>query len=191
MKTIRFLLTIVLAVLFALPAFADDDKSAEKLHVVKTGMTTATATVEAIDLDNRVVTLRDADGNVFDLAVGSEVKNLPQVKVGDKVTATYYEAISAKVYKSGEAPESSSASESLTRAKLGEKPAGEVRTSVTAKATVTAIDTKTNEVTLKGMDGKSVKVLVEDPENLKGVEVGDEVLITYEQALAVSVDAEK
>ena len=63
--------------------------------------------------------------------------------------------------------------------------------SVTVKATVTAIDTKGQSVTLKGMDGKSVKVRVEDPANLRGVEVGDEVILTYEQALAISVEAEK
>ena len=192
MKTIRLLLTIALAVLFAMPAFAGDEETAGKPHVVRAGMTTATATVVAIDLDKRVVTLKGADGDVFDLTVGSEAKNLPQVKVGDRVTATYYEAISAKVYKPGEGPEYSGASEeTLKTAKPGEKPSGELRTSVTAKATVTAIDTKGQSVTLKGMDGKSIKVRVEDPANLKGVVVGDEVIINYEQALAISVDAAK
>jgi hypothetical protein len=54
---------------------------------------TATATVEDVDVKNRLVTLRTADGESTQIKVGEEVRNLPQVRKGDIVTATFYESI--------------------------------------------------------------------------------------------------
>ena len=56
-----------------------------------------TATVQAIDLDKRMVTLKGEQDNVFDLKEGEEAKNLPQVKVGDQVAITYTEALAIEV----------------------------------------------------------------------------------------------
>jgi hypothetical protein len=46
-------------------------------------VTAVTAQVQAVDLAKRIVTLKGPEGNVFDVKVGDEVRNLPQVKVGD------------------------------------------------------------------------------------------------------------
>src|SRR5215475_4748801 len=51
--------------------------------------TTVQATVEAVDLAKREVTLRREDGQLVTLTVGEEARNLPQVQKGDVVTATY------------------------------------------------------------------------------------------------------
>jgi hypothetical protein len=51
------------------------------------------ATVEAIDLPTRMVKLKGARGNVFDIQVSEEARNLAQVKVGDTVDLEYYEAL--------------------------------------------------------------------------------------------------
>ena len=42
--------------------------------------------------------------------------------------------------------------------------------------------------TLKGPDGKTVTIKAQDPKNLEAVKVGDEVVITYTEALAISVE---
>ena len=138
----------------------------------------------------RVVKLKGPKGNVFDLKVGEEAKNLPQVKVGDVVVAKYYESIAVEVKKPGE-PGGMAASGAMATAKPGEKPAGVVANEVTITATVEAIDRKKTHVTLKGPEGNSVKVKVQDPKNLKNVIVGDPVVITYTEALALSVEKPK
>jgi hypothetical protein len=80
----------------------------------------------------------------------------------------------------------------VARAKPGEKPAGVVGKEVTANATITAIDKAAKTATLKGEDGKSVTVTPRDPKNLEKVKVGDRLVITYTEAVAVSVEkAEK
>jgi Cu/Ag efflux protein CusF len=148
---------------------------------------TVSATVEAIDLDKRIVTLKDEDGKITDLKVGKEVRNLPQVKVGDVVTATYREAIAYEVYKPGQAQPGGAEAVVAGRAKAGEKPAAGVAEVMTVTATIEAIDKAASKVTLKGPEGHEVTVKVKDPTKLEGVNVGDEVQLTYTQALAISV----
>jgi len=46
-------------------------------------------------------------------------------------------------------------------------------------------------MSLKGPEGKTVIVKVEDPNNLDKVKVGDELMITYTEALAISVEHAK
>lgn len=191
------LFALCLAVLFALSvtcvalaaekaAPADTRPSGKKERVVS-----ATATVQAIDLEKRIVTLKGPKGNVFDVTVGEEARNLPQVKVGDLVEVKYYESVAYRLLKPGEAVAGTQETETIARAKPGAKPGGVVGREVTITATIQAIDKKKQTVTLKGPDGKTVTVKAEKPENLKKVKVGDEVEITYTEALAISVEKAK
>src|SRR5262245_10434647 len=56
-------------------------------------VTRITASIEAVDQKNRIVTLKGPRGNVFAIAVSDRVKNLPQVKVGDTLELDYYESV--------------------------------------------------------------------------------------------------
>ena len=159
----------------------------KKPAVAKERVSTVKATVEAIDLQKRVVTLKGPKGKVFDLKVGEEAKNLDQVKVGDEVVAKYYESIALKVMPPGPA-EGAKATEAVVTAKPGEAPAAMVANQVTVTTTVEAIDPKKTYVTLKGPQGKVVDVKVRDPKNLENVKKGDQVVITYTEALAISVE---
>jgi len=173
-----------------LPDLAQNTLATGQPKVLKENMKTVTATVESIDLATRAVTLKGPDGKVMGLKVGEEVKNLPQVKVGDKVTVTYYESIAAQIIKPGTGP-ASAAQQAVATAKPGEKPAGAMVQQVTVVAAVEAIDKTTQHVTLKGPEGNTVEVKVKNPKNLEGVKVGDEVAITYTEAMAVSVEKPK
>ncbi len=62
-------------------------------------LTTMTATVQSVDLENRMVTLKDSDGRVATYNVAPEVVNLPQVKPGDRVDVSRYEAVAIDVTK--------------------------------------------------------------------------------------------
>ncbi len=149
-----------------------------------------TATVTAIDLQKRMVTLKGPKGEVRTIKVGEEAVNLPQVKVGDLVRVKYYESLAVEVIKPGTA---SGAGEktAIVRAKPGEMPGGMAAQQTTVTATVTAIDKKKGTLTLKGPEGNKVVAKAEDPKNLDKVKVGDELLITYTEALAISVEKAK
>jgi Cu/Ag efflux protein CusF len=145
------------------------------------------ATVEEVDAAKGHVTLKGPKGNLVPLTVGPEVRNLAQVKVGDKVRVRYAEALSLTLKKDGkELPSAKAASETM-RAPAGATPAGAVGEQVTVVANVIAVDAKTHQVTLKGPN-RTVDLYVEDPEQLKLIKVGDQVEAVYTQAVAVTVE---
>jgi hypothetical protein len=192
-KVLVFAAAFVLALSLSTGVFAQATKGAapaEQPKVVKERMAVMTATVTAIDLDKRIVTLKGPKGEVRDIKVGKEAVNLPQLKVGDLVTVKYYESLAVEVMKPGTA---SAAGEktAIIRNKPGELPGGMAAQQSTVTATVMAIDKKKGTLTLKGPDGKTVIAKAENPKNLDKVKVGDELLITYTEALAISVEKAK
>jgi ABC-type Fe3+-hydroxamate transport system substrate-binding protein len=170
---------------------ADKEQPAKQTRVERERVVTATATVQAVDLEKRVVTLKGAKGNVFDLKVGPQARNLPQVKVGDTVTVKYYESIAYRLLKPGEKPTEPQLAVEAGRTKAGKKPGGVLASEITITATIEAIDKKTNKVTAKGPDGNSFTVKAQDPKNLDLIKVGDNVEITYTEAVAIAVTPAK
>jgi hypothetical protein len=151
-----------------------------------------TATVMAVDQSTRMVTLKGPKGNSVTFKASDEVRNLAQVKVGDEVKFAYYESIAVRVLKTGEAFPAAGESSAMARAKAGEKPGGVVGTETSVNVTITAIDKKAKTATLKGENGKSVTVTPLRPEKLDEVKVGDRLVLTYTEVVAVKVEkAEK
>jgi len=174
------------------PAGKAPAKKAEPPSWKTSSVVEETATVEAVDQSTRMVTLKGAKGNSVTFKASDEVKNLAQVKVGDEVKFAYYESLAVRVLKKDEAFPAAGESAAMARAKPGEKPAGVVGTETNVNATITAIDKKAKTATLKGEDGKSVTVKPLRPEKLDEVKVGDRLVITYTEAVAVKVEkAEK
>ena len=151
-------------------------------------LVTATARVKALDQQTRQVTLARADGSEVTLYADDTVRNLPQVKVGDEVTASYYESLAYEVKKPGTATPGATVAEEAARAKVGEKPAGAGARVTTIVTTITGIDKAAGTVTLQGPTGQATTIKARDPRNLDRVAVGDLVEITYTEAVAVSVE---
>jgi hypothetical protein len=192
----KLLVVLVALVIFAFSCggmVVTEEKKTEsasggkKPSVYKEDVVTETLTVEAVDLEKRIVTLRRADGSIFDLNVGEEVRNLPQVKVGDEVVTQYYESLLVQVKKPGPV-EGTQVKGTASRAKPGEKPAAMGARQVTVTATVEKIDKKKMIATLKGADGEIVDVKVRDPKHLENVNAGDQVVFTYTEGMAISVE---
>ncbi len=160
--------------------------SVQKPKTVKERVITSTATVEAIDLKNRLVTLKGKNGTAMDLKVSENVKNLAQVKVGDLVTAKYYESIAIELADPGTSMQIGK-SESVTKAKTGKKPSGVQASVLSVVANIESIDFKAHVATLKGPEGKIVTVTIRDTEKWSSAKVGDKVRITYTEALAIDV----
>ena len=192
-KVFVFTVAVVWMLSLSTGAFAQATKGAAPAaqpKVVKERAAVMTATVQAIDLNTRIVTLKGPKGEVRDIKVGEEAVNLPQVKVGDLVTVKYYESLAIEVIKPGTVSGAGEKS-AIVRAKPGEMPGGMAARQSTVTATVTAIDKKKGTITLKGPEGKTVIAKAEEPKNLDKVKVGDELMITYTEALAISVEKAK
>jgi len=93
-----------------------------------------------------------------------------------------------EVKKPGEGTPSVTVEQGRATSKPGETPAGVIAQQVTVNATIVGIDKKAQTATIKGPEGNAVTVKARDPKNLDKVKVGDNVEITYTQALAISLD---
>jgi Cu/Ag efflux protein CusF len=150
-------------------------------------VTTATFTIEAINHDARIVSLKDKAGNYADIVCGPEVQRFDALKVGDTVTFSYSESVVSAIHKPAPgAPAKAPVSGGLTRTP-GAAPGGMISQQMTAIVTIAAIDAKTPSVTITNDQGHHMSFKVADAKNLEGYKAGDKVEITYTQALAVSV----
>lgn len=147
------------------------------------------ATVKAIDKKNRVVTLKSADGKQVKVKCGPEVRNFPQIRVGDIVTAEFLETVELAVVGPQGEPQSEATLEA-GRAPKGSKPGLEAVETIKVTAVVESINYQTREVTLRGPEGKVYK-LTAGPriKRLNEVKQGDTVMARYSQALSLKVSA--
>ena len=153
---------------------------------------TVSATVEAIDLDKRLLELRDGDQTVT-VQVSPEVRNLEQVKVGDRVVVRFFEAFAAQLRKKGESETIGDvdAVAGSTRAPAGDKPGAAVGNTVTTTVVIEAVDRTDHSITFTGPTGMTRTVTVDDPQAQQFIgklRKGDEVELTYSEALAVTVE---
>jgi Cu/Ag efflux protein CusF len=87
----------------------------------------------------------------------------------------------------GQTPPASSPAPAAPAAKAASKPAiGEAR-QLTVRGTISAIDKDNRTVTLKGPKGRTLTIEVVDPAKLDALKVGDPVVGTYVEALALEV----
>ena len=64
---------------------------------------TVSGTVEAIDQTSRALTLKNAAGELVTIDVSSEVKRFSEIKVGDTISARYYDNVTVRLKQPGEA----------------------------------------------------------------------------------------
>ncbi len=146
-----------------------------------------TATVTAIDEASRKLTLTTPDGNKSEVECGPDVVNFPQIQVGDQVKATVAEQVA--VYMATDAPPQSDGSAGMVAlAPVGAKPGAVMAHTVQVTATVTAIDLKEHKATLQFPDGTTKTFKVRPDVDLTQRKVGEQVVLRYTAALAISVE---
>jgi ABC-type sulfate/molybdate transport systems ATPase subunit len=150
---------------------------------------TVSGTVEAIDHTSRVLSLKNAKGEIVTVDVPADVKRFPEIKVGDQITARYYDNVTVRLKKPGEAAVNTDAA--ATTPGTGVKPAKTVATQRTMTAVIEAIDPKGPTITFKGPQGWTYNRHVLDKDVLKQVKVGDKVDFTWTEAVTIEVSAPK
>lgn len=173
------------------PAVFADPAASDKPSLYTSQSVTVTAMVEAINHETREVTLRGPEGNVVSFVASEEARNLAQVSVGDTVVAEYEQTLSIEVFANdGSAPGVGGMSVA-GRSEMGEMPGAAVMDAVVITATVEEINLEANTFKLKGPEGNVQEYTARDPENLKKAAVGDIVVITQTEAIALSVEKTK
>lgn len=157
--------------------------------ITKQNQVTATVTIKAIDPATRSITLRSENGDEDTFTVGPAVTRFDQLKVGDTIKVTYYESLVFQVRKPG-APAATSGT-TLGAGRLKEGPGGALGKQETTTVTVKAVDMNVPSITVVTADGRTLTRKIAEKKNLEGVKAGDQIDITYTQAVVVSAEAAK
>ena len=188
MKTFRMILTVVMLLGLTSVAIAQqkDSDNGGTPGRVSVDVIKLTGTVKAVDLDKKTVTVEGPSGRVETIDA-KEARNLDQVKVGDKVTVTYTQALAVFVRKSDEPP-STSEKETVQLAPKGQKPGGVVARTIELTGTIQSVDANKRMVDVRVPAG-DVRTFKVDPsvKNLGQVQKGDQVVLRYTESVALSV----
>ncbi len=179
------------------PEMSSIDMSPDNRVQPPEGINTATlrevvATVTAIDMENRLVTIEGPDGNSLVVQASDKVKNLPQVEVGDKVVMKYFDSITADIVKLGKDEKlGTEVIGAKATAPLGAKPGGAAAVEMTRRVEVVFVDPIQKFISVRSPDRGLRKIsLKESPDlqhYLKELKAGDVVEVTYTEAMAIEV----
>jgi hypothetical protein len=193
----RSLSLIALAVAAALPLASVAQKKPEVAGAVATApgqagavaVVSAEGMIEAVDPKTREVKIKLANGQTRTIVAGEEVRNFDQIKVGDKLKVKYMESATIELKKGGKEVVARTEKSNIKRAEPGQKPGGVAAREITLVADVVAVDEKAKKVSVKNEKGEVIPVDVRDPEQLKLIKKGDQVQVTYTEAVAISLEA--
>jgi hypothetical protein len=159
----------------ALPAWA-------QVKQLPTQTITIAGTIETIDQSKRAMNIKTADGKFVAVSVPKYVKRFNQFKVGDKVKATYNNNVLVRMHPAGEPPVDT-ADTTYTKGKTS----GEAAMVRKMTASIVEIDKSASSITFEGPNGWKYSRRVVDPTVFDQVKVGDQVDITWNTDLKVSV----
>ena len=181
-----------LGLCLAVTSLAQDNKSSAAAALTREDalLVSVTAKVEALNLEKREITLKGPLGNVVTLVADQRVKRLNEIKVGDEVTADYFVALLAELRKptAEEKKNPLTVLDAKAKAPPGTSPAAGGLRMFKVLATVEGLDRPTRSLTLKGPLANYITVRARDLDNLQKLRLGDTIVVTYAEALAVSLE---
>jgi len=194
----KYLKYLPIVALFSMTAFAatpneeaasaSEDVVMEKPSLFASQSRTVSAVVEAIDHETRVVTVRKPDGEEITFTASEEARNLSQVQVGDVLVAEYVESLSIQVVADDGMGTDAAKMAAVGRAEEGAMPGVAAMDSSVVIAKVVEINLDANTFKLAGPDGVVEEFVARNPDNLRRADVGDLVVITTTEAIAVTVE---
>ncbi|MBE9549098.1 MAG: hypothetical protein IMF09_06775 [Proteobacteria bacterium] len=179
---------LIIALVLSASTWADDTSAAgDKPSLSATQKILMTATIEAINHETREVSLRGEGGKLIEIVASEDVRNLNQVKVGDTLEVEYIQSMSIQVFAATNTEAGAAGIQAGARSEAGEMPGVAALDTLIISAVVEEINLEANTFKLKGPDGEVSEFTARDPENLKKAAVGDLVIITLTEAMAITV----
>ena len=188
---IRFILLLSCAT--TLPVLAnhhEEDEMKETPTAERAMILEIDAQVTAIDVETRLVSLTGPLGETVTLTAGPEVNRLQELTIGDTVIATYLTSIAAELREPTEEEEMAPFVEitDQVRAESYELPGGAVARIIRAVCTIEGMNRITRTVTI--LDARSRVHVIGDvqPESFGLLTLGQKVIITYTEAVALTLE---
>lgn len=169
--------------------------AAVKGPVVVVESTSISGKVAAINPGIRHVVVTGDNGRMAAMFVGPNVRNFENLKLGDRVTVRYTEALALAISKGGPGTESQIGeirtkveADAARQAAPGGKPGMSAMEQTTMVANVFEIDRARGILTLRGTDGVPVDIKVADKNALDQIRLNDQIVIGYRQSAALSIE---
>ena len=178
----------IVSTLVPVLAFAGESERITKKELVDSVL--IKAEVVEIDYNTREVTLAGPMGNLATLEASDEVERFNEIEVGDSVAARYMTYTLAEFRE----PTQEELDNPLTivaeagKSPMEETPGTAAGAEIRAVVSIELIDMENSLVTIKGPRGNYLTLPVEDEEVLKQVKVGELVVVTYAEAVALSLE---
>jgi len=172
-------LTIASSVFAQLPA---------KMLPLAADVVVISATVDSVDAQKRIVVLKDANGNLAQMNVSKQVKELGKVKKGDVFLVEHAQAIAIGLTAVGkDAKPGVSGVRSVTIAGKGSaKPFEETTDTIYATVKISTIDAKNRVVTFTLPSGEKQRVKVDQSVlGLEKFKAGDDVMVEFVDDTAI------
>ena len=182
--------SVIAALLMSATALwaAEEGAMMDKPSFTASHSRTISAVVETIDHETRVVTVRKGDGEEVTFTASEEARNLDQVAVGDILVAQYIETVSIDVLANDGMESDAAAVSAIARTEKGEMPGMAAMDVTVVTATVEEINLEMNTFKLRGPDGTISQYTAQNPDNLRRAAVGDLVVFTITEAIAIKVE---
>jgi hypothetical protein len=153
---------------------------------------TVRATVKAIDMGTRTLTLVGPQGETKTLKVGEQVQNLAQVKPGDTVVARFYESVAYVLAPPGTKLPDDILAVAGARAVPGEMPAGGLASKIIVAGLVVGVNAASHTISLVDPAGGEIRTIaVTDPQAqqmMKMIRVGDTITAYITEAVVAAVE---
>ena len=184
------LILLVTALIFSLSLQAGNEVAVrEKPPSISTTQTVQlTTVVDAIDREARTITLKGPEGGTRTIQMMEDSNNIDKIVIGDTVNVEYVQHMSIEVMANDGMEPGTGTMSAVARNAEGETPAGMMMETTVTTATVEDINIEANTFKLKWPGGEIKEYEAQDPENLKKSEVGDLVVVTYTEAIALSLN---
>ena len=148
------------------------------------------AVVQAVNYTTREVTVRDRDGELTTAVAGPMVRNLNQIRKGDKVSLQYQERVTILAVSGFKAVPSRTEAVDVAGAPLGQKPAGTIVKTSEVIADVVGINHRDRTLTLKGPERTVLVRVDEKVTDFDRIKPDDKIYLRFTKALAISVTAQ-
>jgi hypothetical protein len=181
------LIFLAAALTFSLSLQAGEKAVAtEKPSFSATQTVQLTASVVGVDKEAHTVTLKGPEGNT--LTLEAQAYNMKKIDIGDTVNVEYVQNMSIEVFANDGMEPGAGIIAATAENVEGETPAAMELVTTVATATVEEINIEANTFKLKWPGGEIEEYEAQNPENLKKADVGDLVVTTFTEAIAVTLN---
>jgi len=186
-------LALAVGSLFCVPAFAQQPAQTAPKEYHTSELVTETATVQSVDLNTRELTIKGEIGSPLTLTVDPRVKRLDEIKPGDTITAVYYVSMASDFHAPTEEEKANPivlVAENMKSYNEAQPAGGGMRT-FKVVATIEGLNRASSTMSIKGPRGNVHTVKVKQPDKLADLQIGQQIVVTYTEAVAIGVEKPK